>query len=256
MKLESSKSSTTDKPRKPERVLADRIKRDLADYERLKKKVEEALYHHSDGVWGWVTDTVSDAWEAVTDAASSIASEITSAASDVWDSVTDTASNVESWVTETADTVTSAAADAWGWVNDVVDTYVWDTDADVAVIEGWAKDTWDWIVGDAEGEIVGVIDTIKEGGKEAIDDVVTAIERSDVFITDSVTEWVADLKELINTLKAIFGTLFDSALGAITLLPELLVELFTIDETKYVDDGITMMKLNSQLSQRLREVEG
>lgn len=48
----------------------------------------------------------------------------------------------------------------WDWINDQIDTYIWDTDSDIAVVEGlikegvvepaetaidWLQDAWDWV---------------------------------------------------------------------------------------------------------------
>lgn len=253
MKSESSKSSTPDKSRKPDLVTKDRIKRNLADYERLKKKVEQALYHHSEGLWGWVADTAEVVSGWVGDAYNTVTGEIGDFVSDAWDSVNNV---IDEYVWDTDEdiaVVEGLVKDTYDTVKGVVDEYIWDGDDDVAVVEGWIKDAWNWVTGDADGEIATVVDDIIEGGKDAIDDVVEAIKGGGGSILGGAKKLIGDLWALINALKEIFGTLFDSALGAITLLPELLTELFTINEKTYVADAIRMVSLNAKLGEQLRK---
>lgn len=92
------------------------------------------------------------------------------------------------WWDNTVDAVTDWAGDAWDKVNEVVDTYIWDTTENEAVVESWVRDTFN--IPDQEGKGFA-----SEAG-EKITDLVDTYVRDTTEKEAAPDEWVQQMYDV------------------------------------------------------------
>lgn len=200
-------------------------------------------------MWDWwddtvdaVSDWVDDAWDTATDYADEVVETVSDWVGDAWDTVDD-------YVSGAADTVTGWVDDGIEWVNEVVDTYIWDTTEDEAVVESWVRDTFD--IPDREG--VGFMAEVGAEIVDSWDESVDTAKKTTEQVTQTVSTFVTDTADkagdIINNISIALGVGFDAAMAAIGLLPTLLTEwradlakFFTFD----MDEFMTAMQTMSE----------
>lgn len=92
------------------------------------------------------------------------------------------------WWDNTVSTVTDWAGDAWDKVNEVVDTYVWDTTENEAVVESWVRDTFN--IPDQEGK--GFVAEAGEKIKEVVDPYIRYTAEKEA----AADEWVQQMYDM------------------------------------------------------------
>jgi len=181
------------------------------------------------------------------------------------------------WLTDTVDSISDGIGEAWEWVNDqvdtyiydtdedeawlekrvndVVDTYIWDTTNDQAWLEEWVRDTFD----DKDKEVKEPINNIYDDINDNFNDNVNDVDDDNKDIWETILEYLRGTGDRISTnVEKTLGYIPDPLewlLAPILKIIELLTRSSTINLETFIEDGLTIYRLQKELALRIVELE-
>lgn len=179
------------------------------------------------------------------------------------------------WWDNTIAAAGDALKHAWGTVNEWLDTYIWDTSKDEAVVESWVRDTFD--IADQEGkgligevwdevndwvdfyiwdtdEDVAILEKFIKGiPDDIIPPVVDNLNATSNAIQGSLSKVKEKIEDIIFNITLALGVGWEAMVEALTSLPDTLKNMNSIDLDKFVEDGMKLYEVQRQLALRIQE---
>jgi len=223
----------SDKKPKQSSKLAEREAKNKRDYERLVKKTEQALEHHSPGIWGWLTDKVDDAIDWGKDAIGS----------------------VNDWVDEYVWDTSEAEGKVEEAFKDGLDA-----------ITNWAKDPVENIPDEIDKGTDSLLDNTEEPLKDADDDINEGADEPEYEAKDDTPDVPPEINIWLDgVIPEIAGTIITGGgglgMGAqaffdsiIDIIPAWNASL-TLNLDDFVDAGLKLYDVQKRLAQRILELE-
>jgi len=214
MSLEKPNSKPTTKERQD---------KDKQEYARLVEEIQKSLEHRSPGLFGWwddLVDTATDIWDDAVDWTDNIVDTY------IWDT-SEAEAELESWVRDTFEIPDEQgkgfAEEVLHRADEEFEDLVWDTSDKEGAIESWVRDTFDIPDEQGKGFVEEATGKVEEIVDDMVDDTIEKVIQGGESVDDVVTRGGNIVRDTINNVSFALGASFETAMSALTSLPDMLL---------------------------------